>query len=296
MKDAVRRWLREPLLHFLLLGLAIFMLMPDQQDASSRRIAASRADLVRFMQGRARFYDDRSFAQIYDGMSPAERSKLLEAYARQEALYREAKANHLDETDTLINQRLVQQMELLLREQAAAGASVTDADVERYFAEHRNDYRQPVTVSLTHVFIDKASHGAQAEVLARQVLARLVAGRLTPESAIEYGDRFPYQRNYADVTALAVAPELGGEIAGALATMPVRRWSGPYRSELGLHLVWIDRRQDVRAPELATIRERVRQDALVARRNALGDAAVRKALDGYEVVPASDVGALAGKP
>jgi len=290
MASRWRTLARDPLLHFAALGTLLFVVLPRDEDTSSHRIQVSRADLIGFLQVKARLFDGRSFAQIYDSLSPAERKQLAADYVRQEALYRQALADGLDKADPLIRSRLVQQMELLLREDVEADAVPSEADVQAYYRQHSADYANPGSATFTHVFFDRRSAGA--ENAAKAALGKLRAGKVAAEDALPFGDRFPYQRNYADVTAAIVQPELGADVARAVFAAPVGQWAGPYPSPLGWHLVLVSRRQGASTPALADIYPAVARDAQEARRTATGERAVQRVLADYTVDYAPDVGAM----
>jgi hypothetical protein len=286
------RWLKDPLAHFIVAGTALFLLLPREADLSSQVIDVSRADLVDFMQGKARLYDGQTFYEAYAALTPQGRRELLDDYVRQEALYREARALRLDEADPLVRSRLVQQMDLLLRDQALSGVTVSADEVEAWFREHRADYAHAATTSFTHVFIDAQKRGAAAEQVARSELQALRSGNVAPEDALELGDRFPYQRNYSAMTQGALVPELGEELAAAAFRQPVGQWTGPFRSPLGYHLLRVGSRRAAERVELAQIRVLVTRDAVEAKRNRLGEEMVQRAIAAYRVKREGDVGEM----
>lgn len=286
------RWLKDPLVHFLLAGAVLFAVLPRETDLSSQVIDVSRADLIGFMQGKARLYDGQTFEQAYDALTPAQRRELLDDYVRQEALYREARAISLDEADPLVRSRLVQQMDLLLRDQALSGTEISPAEVEAWFREHRGDYAQAATATFTHVFIDGQKHGAAAAQVAARELQALRSGNVAPEDALERGDRFPYQRNYSAMTQGALVPELGEELAAAAFRQPPGQWTGPFRSPLGYHLLRVGSRREAEEVQLDQIRDLVTRDALQAKRDRLGEEAVQRVLANYRLDPAGDLGDL----
>lgn len=283
-------WLRDPLLHFAVLGTALYLILPQDADTSSRRISVSRADLVDFMQQKARLFDGRSFDQIYDSLSPADRRKVFDDYVRQEALYRQALGDGLDKADPLIRSRLVQQMELLLRDDTQADAAATAEEVERYYNQHRQEYAAPGAATFTHVFFDRRKPGA--EQAARAALAQLQARRVAAEDALPYGDRFPYQRNYADASEALLTPEIGAAAAKGAFSAPVGQWAGPFESPLGWHVLLVARRTEPSVPDLAEIYPTVQRDAQVARRNVRGEQAIKRVLGDYTVVPAGNLGPM----
>ena len=57
-------------------------------------------------------------------------------------------------------------------------------------------------------------------------------------------------------------------MARAVAEAPIGRWSGPIRSPLGAHWVWLYEKKPGRVPTLSEVRERVQYDVLTRRGRA----------------------------
>jgi len=276
----IKRLFREPLLHFLLAGAAIFAVVAALSPAESggERIAIDRDDLLAFMQGRAQVYDAQTFGAMLDTMPAEDREQLIRDAALQEALYREGLALELVAADPLIRQRVVQQMRMLVIEEAAAGVTVSDEEVSEYFDAHRAEYAQPSEISFEHVFARSGEE--QAEALREQ----LVAG----EEDVA-GDRFPYQRVYTDVSQEVVASQFGTDFAEAVFYQPVGRWSVPLQSDHGWHIVRLSERLDTREPDFADVEGRVREDALAAKRQVLANSALDDFLARYRIEVARDL-------
>lgn len=280
--------LREPLVHFLAAGGALFVLFGafDTSDREGRHIRLGKQELLNFMQGQAQVYDARTFDGLLQAMKPPERAKLVHDAALQEALYREGEALGIARADPLIRQRVVQQMRLLLMEEAAAGMTVTDAEVQRHFAANRQDYALPATVTFTHVFLPGAQSRAQAEKTLQELRARAVPF----DQAGRYGERFLYQINYVDVGPTIVESQFGKDFANRVLTLPTGTWQGPVASPYGWHLVLISRREPGRTPPLADVAATVREDALSAKRQQAADAALDTLLRRYSIKTADSLG------
>src|SRR5690606_15059644 len=123
---SVTTLLRQPLLHFLALGVLLFALYDwrvgdaPESDASARHIVVTREALLDFIQYRARAFDDAAAVAQLDSMSAEQREALIDEYVREEALYREALALGMEQGDYIIRQRLVQKVEFLLENLASA--------------------------------------------------------------------------------------------------------------------------------------------------------------------------------
>lgn len=273
-----RGWLKEPLVHFLLAGGLMFLVASawEGQPSEGRDIRLERADLLTFLQGRAQVYDEDTFDVLLDEMGEADRAALIRDAAVQEALYREGIALGLAEADPLIRQRVVQQMRLLLMEEAAADMQVSDAEMQAHFANNRADYALPPSATFTHVFV--AEQG-QASAL----LAQLQRDRVRGQQASQFGERFLYQLNYSNVGPGLVRSHFGESFADALFAWPEGSWQGPLQSEHGWHLVLVEDRSAARTPALADVAATVREDALAAKRLAAADQALDRLLDRYEI-------------
>ena len=109
--------LREPLMHFIIIGAALFALFtwlaPDG-ERESRRIVITQERLLEFMQYRNQTFSDSARDRLEEtlrSMTPAQKAALVEDYLREEVLHREALAMGLDSTDYVIRRRLAQTME-----------------------------------------------------------------------------------------------------------------------------------------------------------------------------------------
>jgi hypothetical protein len=284
----LRRGLREPLLHFLIAGAALYLLYAlsgaGERDRDSRHIVVDRAALLRHMQYQARAFEPAVFAASLDAMGTAERQQLIDAYVREEVLYREAQALDLMQGDYVLRQRLVQRMAYLLEEEPAEQPG--DAQLQEFLQANAQLYRVAASWTFTHVFLDPALHGdsAGAERAARSLLPTLQSRRAAFNDAPRYGDRFPFMQNYVERTTEFIASHFGEHFAASLAGLPAdNAWHGPLQSAQGWHLVLSTAHATERLPELKEIRARVLEDWRRERATALQEQALRLLVDSYVV-------------
>jgi hypothetical protein len=137
----MRRLLREPLVHFTLLGATLFALYRWVGPRPRDRIVLSPA----FIEGL------RQDARARTGRLPtaAEEQTLVQRFVEEEMLYREALSLGLDRGDVIVRRRLVQKMEQLTRREPG---EPSDAELQRYLQLHRDRYDVPERVSLHHTF------------------------------------------------------------------------------------------------------------------------------------------------
>jgi len=262
----MRAFFREPLLHFLLAGLALFGLhravAGDPREADTRVIVVDRAALLEFVQYRSRAFDARAAAHLYDGLTPTAQRALRDDFVREEALHREALRLGLARDDYVIRQRLVQKVEFALRG-ASEPQPLSDAELASFYDAHAAEYAEPASITFTHVFLDAEPRGAERALEeARAKLAALNRARVRFDEAPQHGDRFAFHVNYVERTHDFVAGHFGAALADAVfALAPSEEWRGPFASPYGAHLVLVSARTPARTPALAEIRARVAEDA-----------------------------------
>jgi hypothetical protein len=265
-----RKFFREPLVHFLAVGIVLFgafgMMNRYRPDpGSDRTIMVDRESLLNFLQYRSKAFKPEFFAAQLDAMSAQERRNLVNDYVQEEVLYREAKAMGLEQGDYVIRQRLIQKMRFLIEDLAGNRPKPDEALLEAYFQKNRERYRIEASVTFTHVFFDTSLHGDEkAQRLARSMKDELNARGAAFSDAPQYGDRFPFLQNYVERTFDYVASHFGNEFLTSLKSLEPseKAWRGPIRSTYGYHLVLITHRTEARLPELDEIRSQVEEDLL----------------------------------
>jgi len=284
----IRRILHEPLLHFALLGAAVFaayLALHPTAASDERTIVVDRGHLLNFMQNRAKAFDRPHFAEVLDTMSPRALDDLIKDYVREEAMYREAKSLKLEDRDYVARRRLVQQLEIITRGFVADAKPLTDADLAKYYAAHKRDYAEPPAITFTHVFFDRSKHGDRTEALARAELAELNADKVPFDRAMGHGDRPLYGVNYVGETKQNVAGDLGQSFGDAVFGLKPEPgiWQGPFESKYGVELVMVTALTEGGAPPFAEVKDRVKADAGEADRKAKIDAAVESIVKSYKV-------------
>ena len=258
----VRRLGREPLVHFLVLGAALFGLQALVNPAA----AGHRTTQIDIGPSELAWITTTWLQQYRRPPSATELAALVDDYVRQEVLYREALAMGLDRDDIIMKRRMVQKMGFLT-EDVSTREPPTRAALERFFTANQERYRLPPRLTFTHVYFSTDHRGASARADAERVLTSLRRAG-APLRAPELGDRFMLQYDFAERSADDIAQLFGGVFAESLFALPESPgWQGPLTSSFGLHLVRVIGRVPGRLPTLdesATVAE---QDYDTERRN-----------------------------
>ena len=287
MPTWVLSWLRDPLIHFLVVGGVLFaaygLLVPDGNDP--RRITVSRDALISFALYRANTFQFDVLDQALDELTAAERQALVDEYVREEALYREAIAMGLDQGDDVIRQRLIQRLEFLFEDNNEP-ADVGRDELMKFYTEYSDDYIEPAIYTFTHVFFNAQLRGeAGAHEAATQTLAELNEQSIPFSGSLGLGDRPLYFQNYIERTRDFIAANLGQDLISMLDHVEpsTSTWCGPIQSPYGWHLVLLTSRESAWLPNLEEIEDRVREDYRRMRKEQTQRQQLDEIINSYEV-------------
>ena len=251
-----RRFLGEPLVHFLAAGAVLFGLSALAGESwglgdGRERIQVSAGKISQLRETWTRRWGAEP--------SPDQLRGVVADFIREEVLYREGIASGLDRDDVVIRRRLAQKVEFLAQSVAAAVAP-SESELRDYFERHAERYAVPEQVGFAHVYFSRSDRGAAAERAAREALAGLRSGRTTAAEASLLGDRFMLQSEYPPQTHAQIHDLFGAEFAVRVFELPPDEWVGPVPSSYGVHLVRVRHRVAARLPDLEEVRREVARD------------------------------------
>jgi peptidyl-prolyl cis-trans isomerase C len=276
----MRRFLREPLLHFLVIGAALFAYYHAATRGSagvepSRQIQLTLDDLTQL---------DLYFeSQWRRPPTPEELDHLIENKIQEEVLYREALAMGLDKDDTIVKRRLAQKMEFLAEDVAAAHEPTPD-ELRSWFAKNSERFALPRRVSFRHLYFSPDRRGAHARDAAEQALEKLADQPQSSSLAASLADPFMLQDYYGDRTAEQLEKEFGPGFAKAVEELPPGSWQGPIESGYGWHLVFVDTVVPRRVPALEEVEPDVKTAWLSAQKERSRDDAYKAMRAKYTVL------------
>jgi hypothetical protein len=268
--------MREPLLHFLVLGAALFgaFSMLEKKDAEApTKVVISASRVATIADGFARTWRRAPTEQELQG--------LVEDYIRDEIFYREGRAAGLDRDDFVIRRRVRQKMEFLAEDLAAAEPS--DEALAAYLASNPERFRTEDRLTFHHVFLSAARRGNALDHDATQ-LADALERTSIPGAMATIGDPFLLGEAFRDMSQSDVARTFGEGFAKQLAVVEPGRWRGPIPSSFGMHFVFVDERAAGNLPPLGTVREAVQREWLNARRIEAEQNLYRTLRDRYQIV------------
>ena len=261
------RVLREPLLHFLLIGIAVFafhrIVAPPEAARAERVVEVTQAQTD-------------SLAAQFEAVwrrppGAAELASLVDNYVREEIYYREALALGLDRDDTVIRRRLQQKMEFL-SDAGAEALTPDEAELKAYLEANIDRYTPPARIDFRQILLDGADAAA--------ILARLAEGA----DPLELGRATLLPASMEDAPPATVDGSFGQGFFAALAALKPGAWTGPVNSAFGQHLVQVIAFEPAAPPPLDAVRSVVEEDWRREAAEAQREARYRLLRDSYEVV------------
>jgi hypothetical protein len=318
----LRRVLKSPLLHFVVLGSALFsvvlatasspstgnrehpepvVITLDQINALATEITqrtgrpAAQGQLGSAVES---LIDDellyRHALQLrLDRGHPGIRTRLIQLArfvtddpgVTDDLLHQEALALGLMTADIVIRRQLVSQMRLVAASVPLESEprGVSDDDLGEYLALHPSKFSRPDSFDFSHIYFSKAKRGAGAERDARRVLTDLVASGEQQASDPSYGDPFLRGLHFRSVPKKKVGAIFGPAFAEAVQNGGDSTWLGPIASPYGWHLLKVRQRSVAEAPELGQVRQAVMEAVKAERRTARLEARLAQWRDGTAI-------------
>lgn len=275
----MKSWLKEPLLHFLLIGALLFglytLLNPQETEIAENRIVVSSGDIARLNANLTK--------KLQRTPTAAELQELVDAYIREEVYYREALALGLDQGDTILRRRMMQKMEFLTNDLTDL-AKPDEATLNQYLLANKEQYELPARISFSHIYFSYGKRGEQIFTDAATTLNEIRTATEPAALSLEAGDPFMHQSALTLESPYEIARLFGRDFAAQLFRLEAAGWQGPLESGYGLHLVRVSEKVAARMPKLVTVIDKLRADWVLEQRQKANSEIYRRFKQRYEIV------------
>jgi len=255
LSNKLSQLFKEPLIQFLIIGSCIYgayaLYGTPQDDGPDTTILVDEARVQGFISQWGKRWNRPPTRQEIDGV--------INAFVRDEILYRQAVAMGLGEDDPVTRRRLAQKLEFLTSD-LALFKEPEAGELEQYFQDHQDRYRDPDLMTFSHVFFDPDLRDETTLGDAAQVLAQLQAAGVPDAATLDAGDRFMLQGYYTEVSELDIRRQFGSGFAESVLQLEPGQWHGPVLSGYGVHLVYIYDVQQAASPLFEDVQQAVLQD------------------------------------
>ena len=256
--------IREPLVHFMILGAALFVFsgLFGGVDATDRRITLDEAQIGQLASRWQQTWRRPPNAAELDGM--------IREHIKDEIYFREAVRLGLDSDDPIIRRRLRTKMEFLATAKVE-NSNPTDSELKLYYSANKARYAADPVFSY-----DQRYYG-EDETNARAAVQALNAGQSPAVLVI------PLPAAMEKASTADIGREFGEAFVTNLRSLPIARWSGPVRSGYGWHAVRVRAVEAATVTPLVEIVQQVTNDWRAETKTKREAAAYQTLLDGYDI-------------
>ncbi len=247
-KKQLQRFLREPLLHFGLIGSLLFIgfeLINNSQEMPD--------DIIVISSGRVSQLKSQFKSTWKRAPTPTELDNLIEGFVREEVYYRDALLLGLDQNDAVVRRRMRQKMEFLL-DTGSYLAEPVAGELEAWYAANQQAYHQSDRLAVEHIFFGEYP---EPETIAQSIAVLNTDQNIDP-GTMGVGTLLPSRLGLS--TSAAVDNVFGQGFFDQLFALQQEKWAGPVESAFGIHLVRVYDRVPGRTPILSEIPDLVQRD------------------------------------
>lgn len=250
--NRITKILKEPLLHFILLGACIYaayaLFGTPEQDSLDRTININEERIDAFINQWQSRWNRPPTVKEMDGV--------ITQYVNEEVLYRQAMAMGLNENDPITRRRVAQKLEFLTGDLSQM-QQPAEGELEKYFEDHLDAYRGEDLFTFSQVFFDPDKREEKTLDDAAKILKELqAAGKPDPEK-LETGDKFMLQNFFKSMDERQISRQLGTGFTESVMKLEAGKWHGPVLSGYGVHLIYIYEIEKAPAPEFEKVKDKV---------------------------------------
>jgi hypothetical protein len=273
------RLFTQPLIQFLVIGAAIYgayaWFGTPEEDFRDTTVHVDSNRINAFISEWESRWNRPPTSEELDG--------LIQSYIREDILYRQAVEMGLNEDDPITRRRMAQKLEFLTGDLAMM-VQPEEGELEEYFKQNQEVYREPDLLTFTQVYFDPDSREQSTLSDAEEALAQLkLAGVPDPET-LNAGDQNMLQTYFESASVFDVARLMGTGFAESVNKLDAGEWHGTVLSGFGVHLVYVYEHAVSPMPQLEKVRDDVLQNWHVEQREEFNNEFLEGLKQRYEIV------------
>ncbi len=246
--------LRDPLVHFIILGGLLFVLVSLWGHGSGKT-----EDII--ITPEMRTHVANLFEATWQRKpTPSELDALMDDQIKEEIYYREALKLGLDQNDTIVRRRMRQKLEFL-QEDASNEAPPTEAQLRAFYETHKAKYTTDRHLSFTQILLAPQRLTPEDPHVAE---AKKALGAGADPAKITRSSLLPLDMKLE--TAKTVSDTFGKDFLAQISKLKTGVWAGPITSGFGTHLVRIRLNQPPQALSFEQARTKLKSDFMRTRR------------------------------
>ena len=271
--------LREPLLHFLLIGAALFFIY---YATVNERISNSTGDVIVITSP-----DIERLAYLFEKTwnrppNDDELRGVVDDYIEEEVLYREALKLGLDKNDTIVRRRMRQKMEFFIND-LSEQTEPTEKQLLEFLDKNKDKFSTESRLSFKQIYFKQDKDTEKTNKRISDIKNKLQQQPTSIEDSLNIGDATILPNELRQATLSEIDNQFGKGFGARLSKLDKTKWEGPVESTYGFHLIFIDEFVEGHIPQLSEIRKEVERDWQYSLKKDLEQEYFKKKIDQYQV-------------
>ncbi len=243
----LKKYLHEPLLHFLLIGTLFFAFYywnDNDIPPGNNTIVLTQVEITQLT--------NRWEKKHLRPPSAKEKQEFIDKAIYTKVMYTEALKMGLDKNDLIIRRRLTQKMEFVSSDMAQL-VEPSDEELLAYLQEHATQFMDSPKISFLQIYIDPNKHRGTLEKDLDEML-KLLRHEDLNSTFEKFVDAFILPLKNTHLSKEEVARDFGKIFSKTLFTLEENSWHKAIKSGYGLHFVFIENKEEGKLPDLEKVR------------------------------------------
>ena len=261
--------LKEPLVHFLLIGAGLFFLysLVDSSKAEDK-------NQIYITKERLASISSQWIKSKGKEPTDKEMQEQLKLFIEDEIFYREALEKGLEKNDDTIRTHLAQKMKFIFDDLTTI-PKPTEKELKKYLSDNSSKFIEDASASFNQVVFTPKQKLKNIEEEAKQFLLRLQSSKSKKVSSI--GDIF-------ELTQKGIRNTFGEKFSTTIFSLPLKSWQGPFKTKYGIHLLYVHSREKAQLPEFSQIKQSLKVEWQKTKRDEANGKFYKELSKSYEVI------------
>jgi parvulin-like peptidyl-prolyl isomerase len=276
MIKIIQKLLKEPLIHFFIVGLILYIYYAQTQTQTT-----SASSLKTPIQISSYEIDEikSNYKKLWHrDIDDVELQAFIEQKFHNKALLNEAYLLNLQKQDEVISKRLLKKMHFILLNSAKI-TEPSEEELELYYKKHIVDYSDISSLSFAQVFFSSSTDKEKVNA----ILKLLDSTNVDAQKASSFGESSSVASQLDGVTFQQAKEMFGNYFASKLFKLKSKQWFGVFHSKMGLHIVYIKDKNVTQPYPFDEVQGRVYEDFMSDLKRSIEQNASKRVFSTYKL-------------
>lgn len=274
MMKIIQRLVKEPLLHFFIMGAILYGYYLQTQKNTTNLPSKTVIKISNYEIDEIKSNYKKMW---HKDINDVELKSLIEKKYHDKALLNEAYLLNLEKQDEVISKRLLKKMHFIMLNSAKI-IEPTEKELEEYYKKHIVDYSKIKNISVAQVFFPISTDKSKINFI-----LNLLKDGVKPKDASYFSQSSPIPNQLDNLTFEDAKKMFGNYAASKLFKLKIGIWHKPIQSKVGLHIFYIKDKTIVSPYPFDEVQGRVYEDFMADFKHAIEQKAFDRIISAYKL-------------